>query len=218
MMDAYSRKLDSTLEQLAAQKKDSKRAQDLKKKAEKLVDQFEDRSSSSRLVEPKEERLPPDTELKRGTRVRIANVNQDGEIVEPPEEGKVVVLIGAMRVTVPIRALERRAGSRRRKSSRRAGRIKDSVGEGAGVRAARSTCAACAPTRRSRSSRSISTTRSPRAPIRCGLSTARAPGTLRKIVWEFLKSHPGVESYRLGEQDEGGSGATMVKMNVGATA
>lgn len=40
----------------------------------------------------------------------------------------------------------------------------------------------------------------------------KGTGALRKVVWEMLRSHPGVDSYRLGEQNEGGSGATIVTM------
>jgi DNA mismatch repair protein MutS2 len=37
-------------------------------------------------------------------------------------------------------------------------------------------------------------------------------GALRTAVWQYLKGHPAVESYRLGEQSEGGAGATIVKL------
>ena len=39
-----------------------------------------------------------------------------------------------------------------------------------------------------------------------------ATGTVRKIVREFLSSHPLVRSYRPGERGEGGDGATVVKL------
>jgi DNA mismatch repair protein MutS2 len=50
-----------------------------------------------------------------------------------------------------------------------------------------------------------------------GLSTVqvihgKGTGVLRKRMQEFLKDHPKVESYRLGEWDEGGSGVTVVKL------
>jgi len=111
MIESYTRKLDRTLEQLAVQKKDSKRADDLKRKAEKLVDQLEEHAVKP-VVEKqvKEERLPKDAVLVRGTRVRIAGVNQDGVVEEPPEDGKVVVMMGAMRVTVPLSSLRRARG------------------------------------------------------------------------------------------------------------
>lgn len=40
----------------------------------------------------------------------------------------------------------------------------------------------------------------------------KGTGVLRKKIQEFLKDHPKVESYRLGEWDEGGSGVTVVKL------
>jgi DNA mismatch repair protein MutS2 len=39
-----------------------------------------------------------------------------------------------------------------------------------------------------------------------------ATGTVRKIVREYLSSHPLVRSYRPGEKGEGGDGATVVKL------
>ena len=50
-----------------------------------------------------------------------------------------------------------------------------------------------------------------------GLSTVqvihgKGTGVLSKRMQEFLKDHPKVESYRLGEWDEGGSGVTVVKL------
>ncbi|NWF77271.1 MAG: endonuclease MutS2 [Chloroflexi bacterium] len=51
----------------------------------------------------------------------------------------------------------------------------------------------------------------------CGLSQVRiihgiGTGTVRQIVREALASHPLVASFRPGEQDEGGDGATIVNM------
>ena len=40
----------------------------------------------------------------------------------------------------------------------------------------------------------------------------KGTGALRKKMQEFLKEHPKVESYRLGELNEGGSGVTIVKL------
>jgi DNA mismatch repair protein MutS2 len=39
-----------------------------------------------------------------------------------------------------------------------------------------------------------------------------ATGTVRKIVREYLSSHPLVRSYRPGDKGEGGDGATVVKL------
>ena len=48
-----------------------------------------------------------------------------------------------------------------------------------------------------------------------GLQTIRVvhgkgTGALRRFVWDYLQGHPVVKSYRLGEEGEGGDGATVV--------
>ncbi len=211
IIETYTRKLDRTLEQLAVQKKDSKRDQNLKKKAEKLVEQLE-----REVIEPaakkqaKEEHLPKETVLDRGTRVRIAGVNQDGEIVEPPHDDRVVVLVGSMRVTVPISALRKPRGDSEKNG------LRDE-----------SSCSAIALEK--------AKTLSPELHLRglrveAGLEAVekylddamaagvdqvriihgKGTGQMRNAVHNYLKAHPGVSSYRLGEPEEGGSGVTVV--------
>lgn len=208
MMDTYSRKLDNTLEQLAVQKKDTKRSQDLKKKAEKLLDQFET-GAAVPAPEPTDERLPSNTELKRGTRVRIADVNQDGEIVEPPHEGKVVVQIGAMRVTVPIRALRKARGEAEKEAKPAAVESKISLEKAREF----------APEVHVRGMRAEEAIEAidkylddaiAAGAVSVRIVHGKGTGTLRKIVWEMLKKHPAVASFRMGEQAEGGTGATVV--------
>jgi DNA mismatch repair protein MutS2 len=41
----------------------------------------------------------------------------------------------------------------------------------------------------------------------------KGTGALRKRITEFLKSHPSVKSYRLGEWNEGGTGVTVVELS-----
>jgi len=43
------------------------------------------------------------------------------------------------------------------------------------------------------------------------ISHGRGTGTLRKVVHEYLRDHPLVSSFRMGEQGEGGTGVTVVK-------
>lgn len=210
MLDAYQRKLDRTLEQLAVQKKDSKRAQDLKKKAEKLIREFEERVQAPPSKQEEEERLPRDTDLSPGTPVRIANVNQDGEIVEGPFDGKVVVLIGAMRVTVPISALRKARGTANEVHVR-------SDESGMALEKAR----AFEPEVHVRGMRVDEAIQVVDKYLDDAMAAGarnlriihgKGTGTLRQVVWELLKNHPGVASYRLGEPSEGGSGATVVTM------
>ena len=209
MMDSYARKLDRTLEQLAVQKKDSKRAGDLKKKAEKLIDQIEHRAVPAAPREEHEEALSPDTDLKPGARVRIANVNQDGEIVEPPDGGRVVVRIGVMRATVPISSLRKPRGQPVKE-------VMTSSSELAMAKAREFTPEV--HIRGVRAEQAVETIEKYLDDaMAAGADSIRivhgkGTGTLRKIVWEMLKSHPGVQSYRLGQQAEGGTGATVVTM------
>ena len=161
--------------------------------------------------EPEDEPLPRNTTLSPGTRVRIASVNQDGEIVEPPEGGRVVVLIGTMRVTVPVSSL----------------------------RKARSTPKPQVIAQPSESHMAFEKAKdfSPEIHLR-GLRVepalellekylddavlagadqlrivhGKGTGQMRQAVWDFLRAHHGVRSYRIGEEDEGGSGVTVVLM------
>jgi len=210
MLDAYQRKLDRTLEQLAAQQKDSKRAQDLKKKAENLIEQFEEQTAAPPEKEPEEERLPRDTELGPGTPVRIANVNQDGRIAEGPSDGKVVVLIGAMRVTVPISALRKPGGEQKvvREQSSESKMAMEKAREFAPEIHIRGMRAEAAVIELDKYLDDAMAAGAREVRIVHGKGT----GALRQVVLEFLKNHPGVESYRLGESSEGGSGATVVMM------
>jgi DNA mismatch repair protein MutS2 len=50
-----------------------------------------------------------------------------------------------------------------------------------------------------------------------GLSPVRVvhgkgTGALKRAVWEWLRSHPNVEDFRLGEEGEGGGGVTVVRL------
>ena len=40
----------------------------------------------------------------------------------------------------------------------------------------------------------------------------KGTGQMKNAVWDYLRKHPGISSYRLGEPGEGGSGATIAKM------
>lgn len=211
VMESYSRKLDATLEQLARQKKDSRRAQDLKKKAEKLIDDFERRSTASPEPESRQKALNAHTELAPGVRVGIVNVGQDGVIVEPPQDGRVVVRIGVMRVTVPLSSL-RQPRERAEKEAPAAGAESTIAMEKARdfsreihLRGMRAEVALTAVDKYLDDAMAAGVEQ-----VR--IIHGKGTGTLRKVVWELLKQHPGVQSYRLGEQDEGGSGATVVAM------
>ena len=210
IIEAYSRKLENTLEQLAAQKADTKRAQDLKKKAEKLIDQLEEQTVKRvEVAEYKDEKLDKGTSLTPGTHVGIAGVNQDGEIVEPPEAGKVVVLIGAMKVTVSLSSL--------RKPHAQAEVRPQKTTESISLQKARDFHSEIHLRGMRVEPALIELDKYVDDAIAAGVPSVRivhgkGTGQMRQAVWEYLKRHKGINSYRLGEQAEGGSGVTVAEM------
>lgn len=211
ILNAYQRKLDNTLEQLAVQKKDTKRAQDLKKKAENLIENFETQAATPVAKEPVEEKFSKDSDLSRGTRVRIANVNQDGEIVEPPVDGKVVVLIGAMRVTVPISSLRKPHGEPEKEIKPQSSESRMVTAKALNFNPEIHLLGMRAEAALMEVDKYLDNAMTAGA-HEVRIVHGKGAGILRQVVWEFLKKHPGVQSYRLGEQGEGGSGATVVTM------
>jgi len=170
------------------------------------------------LVEPvekreiKEEPLPSGTELKPGTRVRIAGVDRDGEIVEPPDHGKVVVLMGSMRVSVALRNLRR---------PRHENAPEEPVQRSAEAELAFEKARDFSPELNLRGLRVepglLAVGKYLDDAMAAGADRVRiihgkGTGQMRKAVHEYLKSHPGVASFRLADPEEGGSGATVVEM------
>ncbi|MCX6344557.1 MAG: endonuclease MutS2 [Armatimonadetes bacterium] len=211
VVESYSQRLDETLEALAAQKPDTKRAQDLKKKVEKLVEKMEENVVKPMTKENRDEAFPKGTAFSVGARVGIANVNHDGEIAESPQGGKVVVMVGNMRVTVPVSALRKPQGASARelRSQPNESRIsfekaKDFKQEihlrGMRVEAALEVLDKYMDDAMAAGAESMR------------IVHGKGTGQLRLAVWEFLKHHLGVLSYKIGEQDEGGFGVTIVQM------
>ena len=212
VVESYARKLEATLQQLAEQKKDSRRSQGLKQKTEKLLDGLEKQvAERAKASVPKEQKLPKNAKLAPGMRVRIAGVNQDGEIVDEPHEGKVTVLMGAMRVAVPISSLRKAHPEPTSKPKQK------SDHSSIGIEKAKSLPAEV----------SLRGMRADEALIVLGkylddalaagalevrIVHGKGTGALRKVVWEALAENPQIASYRLGERREGGSGVTMAKL------
>ena len=212
VLDSYTKRLEETLQALSMQKKDSRRAQDLKKKAEKIIDKMEaDTVEKTVPKEAPEEDLPIETQLKRGTKVRIAGVNQDGEVVEPPQDGKVVVFVGTMRITVPVSSLRKAKGDSGRKTDEQSFRSQISLEKAKSF----------SPEIHLRGMRVepalIELDKYLDDALAAGAGKVRivhgkGTGQMRQAVWEYLRTHPGVKSYKLGEEDEGGYGVTIAVM------
>jgi len=152
-----------------------------------------------------DEERPP----KVGDTVLVTTLNQRGELLTEPKDGQVQVAIGSLKVRVPYDTLKRISDKPQRP-------------------------APSAPLLQAQFEKKISV--SPELHLRgiradeaiveldkylddaylAGMQSVRiihgkGTGTLRKVVHEHLKNHPAVKAFRLGEQEEGGWGATVVE-------
>ena len=169
---------------------------------------------------PQEELAPiePGHTYKLGDRVRVLSLNMDGQILETPRDGVVAVQIGVMRATLPLDQLRPLPKTEAAAAERKATRKNEAESSGAAAIAMRKSMQ-IAPELMLRAMRVEEA-----QPLldkyvddayAAGIGQARivhgrGTGALRKAVWEFLRGHPVVASVRLGEEGEGGEGATVV--------
>lgn len=147
--------------------------------------------------------------FRKGDRVRVTTIGADGDLLEEPRDGVVAVQIGAMRATLPLDVLRPakkvEAPAKREKSvaseisMRKALHVSPEVM----IRAMRVDEAGSLLDRYMDDA------------FAAGLKQARiihgkGTGALRKFVADYLREHPAVDSFRLGEEGEGGDGATVV--------
>lgn len=148
--------------------------------------------------------------FKRGDRVRVTTLGLDGELLEEPRAGAVAVQIGAMRATLPVDslrpskvapepALARQKSQASEIQMRKALHISPEVT----IRAMRVDEAAPLLDRYMDDA------------YAAGLKEARiihgrGTGALRKFVADYLHEYPGVQSFRVGDEAEGGDGVTVV--------
>ena len=141
--------------------------------------------------------------------MRVTTFGLDGQLLSDPSGSEAVVMIGSMKVNVPVAAL------------RPARKLEDRKKEPASAAAVITTTKAgsVSPELKLIAQRVEQAIENldkyiddaylaglPNARIIHGMGT----GALRKAVWDYLRNHHAVESFRLGERDEGGSGATVV--------
>jgi DNA mismatch repair protein MutS2 len=170
---------------------------------------------------PAPESVPVDrTPPAAGDLVWVAGFNQRGTLLSIGADGKAQVQVGPMRTSVPMDALQRIVSG-------------SAVATG-GVRPA-----PAAPVRKSGSSLQLQAREDVSAEIKliglraddalmrldayvdqaclAGLSPFRVvhgkgTGALKRVVWEFLRDHPHVARYRHPDEEEGGTGATVVEL------
>lgn len=148
--------------------------------------------------------------FKRGDRVRVTTLGMDGELLETPKDGNVAVQIGAMRATLPVDVLRPSAqpvAAPGRKHNEQAAQISMRkamhISPEVTIRAMRVDEALPMLDRYMDDA------------YAAGLKEARiihgkGTGALRKFVGEYLREHPAVSKFRLGDESEGGDGATVV--------
>lgn len=159
-----------------------------------------------------EEAAPGDLVI--GERVKVIELGVDGDLLEFIPGGKeATVQIGALRTTVPVSSLRRLVqGGEPIKS-----RLPSSSSAGTFALRKATHIAPEIMIRAMRVDEALPLVdKYVDDALVAGLSSVRivhgkGTGTLRRVVWEFLESHPAVESFKLAEDPEGGAGVTVVK-------
>jgi DNA mismatch repair protein MutS2 len=166
-----------------------------------------------------EEILPPVYEesdepfvLKAGDRVVVKTFNVEGDLLNDPAEGEAHVMVGSMRVAVPwdvLRPVRRPPVEPPPKEP-----VPDAARLASAKTASVSTELKLIAQRVEQAL--INLDKYLDDAYLAGLSSVRiihgrGTGALKKAVWEFLGNHHAVESFRLGERNEGGAGATIVQ-------
>jgi len=208
LIDRYTRKLERALAELANTSREGRRSERIKQEAKQVLDQA--REELVEAPEPEEEAPVEGIVFRKGDPVRIASLNQEGILAEELEDDHATVMIGAMRVVVPAAAL--RPGH---------GKPMEKPREPTGATVTLTKAATVSPEIMLRAQRAeealFNLDRYLDEAQAAGLDQVRivhgkGTGALKNAVWQFLKDHPAVESYRLGDQAEGGSGATIAAL------
>ena len=144
----------------------------------------------------------------------------DGELLEAPKNGLAPLQVGIMRVTLPLeqlRPLKREEAAEADKRTRqKQASVSTGVGEIAMQKAAMISSELMLRGMRVEEAQPLLDKYMDDASAG-GINQVRiihgkGTGALRGAVWSYLTSHPGVASFRAGENSEGGDGATVVVM------
>lgn len=165
----------------------------------------------SRPAEPAAGRAPAAKfDLLPGMAVRVKSLQQEGEVVQLLSGGKVSVQVGAIKVNVEPSDLEPALGSRRQGATpvahaamawRKAQEVSAEVD-------LRGMLASEALERLDKYLDDALLAGLDRVRVIHGKGT----GALREAVWNYLREHPRVRGYQLGEAYEGGAGVTLVQL------
>lgn len=215
LLEQYERQFEEAMNQLSEAvetKKKGKEAEQVKQAARDAVKQA--RRDLAQVAGTREvETQADDGVLRKGDPVKVLSLNQDGVLAEDISDGQATVVIGSMKITVPASSIKRTEGKRIK--------VKPTMPTGISVSLAKAQMI------------------SPEIMLRgqrvedalyeldnylydaqtAGLQEVRiihgkGTGAMRTAVTQHLRNHPAVKSSKMAEQNEGGSGATVVKLNV----
>jgi DNA mismatch repair protein MutS2 len=206
-----SDKAENILNELQKMNKGARKGPSARQKLNTLRNETYDAlQSKDALTEVEWTPLDPGHVFKKGDRVRVITLNMEGHLLEDPKEGVAPIQLGNMRATLPLEQLRPVAKVEDKKPAY--------ASSGANEIALRKALH-IAPELTLRAMRVEEA-----QPVldkyiddayAAGIGQARiihgkGTGALRRVVHEILSGHPGVASFRLGNEQEGGDGATIV--------
>ncbi|HEV2471020.1 MAG TPA: Smr/MutS family protein, partial [Chthonomonadales bacterium] len=158
--------------------------------------------------------LDPNHTFQRGERVWVVSLQREGLLLEPPRDGVVPVQLGAMRATLPVAQLRALPASSAEEKPKRRPATVSGAAEIAMRKAIQISPELKLLAMRVEEAQPI-LDRYVDDAYAAGIHQARlihgkGTGALRRAVWDYLKDHPAVENFRIGEESEGGEGATIV--------
>ncbi|MDI6827026.1 MAG: endonuclease MutS2 [Armatimonadota bacterium] len=211
-IDRRVRKKIEELDQIIQEiKKTGRQPQKLDENRRKFKQQVREIREEVEEILPTVEEEPEEPFVfKAGDWVKVTTFNVDGELLNDPGEGDALVMVGSMKISVPFSAL-RPARSIAKELEEPTGAVKISAEKVGKISPELKLIAQRIEQALTNLDRYLDDA------YLAGLTSVRiihgkGTGALRKAVWEFLANHHAVESFRLGEQEEGGAGATIVKL------
>jgi len=147
------------------------------------------------------------SQFRKGDRVRIISLNQDGEIDDIIEKARARVKIGNMTTVVELRNLEKLDSVAESGPRKSAGKISAETTISPEIHLRGMTAEEAMETLEKFLDRAVLANLSQIYVIH-----GKGTGILRKTLTEYLKNHSDVESLRLGNWNEGGAGVTVVKL------
>jgi len=193
----------------ASAKKGGADLEDARARMKQLMNKGADVASS---LKPEVQTPTKTVELVAGTRVRVTGYNQDAVILDPPRDGKARVQVGSLKMIFPTHLLTPIAESAQppknpyQQASRKETKtqLQKAMYATTEIHVRGYTAEEAIET----ISKFIDEA------LLAGLPTIRivhgkGEGILRKAVFGFLKSHPGVASMHEADANEGGQGATI---------